>query len=103
MPKTSDTRRPCEVGVRVSNNLKEPPPYILFLVVAEDTPILQDLLVSPELIIHSHLPIIQNFCSHHFSLLFKFSLAYYSNNFDLLFNLYSEVGKSKVQYKNETM
>ena len=59
--------------------------------------------ISPELIIHSNLPIIQFFCSRHFPLLFN--LALHSNNFDLLFNLYSEVGKYifQVQYKNKTM
>ena len=40
MPKSSDTRKPCEVGVRVYNNLLQPPPYISFLGVVEDCCIL---------------------------------------------------------------
>ena len=30
-PKTNNTRRPCKVGLRVCNNLPQPPLYISFL------------------------------------------------------------------------
>ena len=36
VPKSSDTRRPCEVGVRVCNNLLQSPSYISFWGVVED-------------------------------------------------------------------
>ena len=58
---------------------------------------LHPVMGSPELIIHSHLPIIQIFCFSPFFPIIQVSLAYYSNNFDLLFNLYSEVGKYQFQ------
>ena len=51
MPKRSDTRRPCKVGMRVYNNLPQPPPYISFLGVAEDYCILSLLYTSQDLLV----------------------------------------------------
>ena len=47
VPKT--IRRPCEVGSSVSN-LPQPPPYILFLGIAEDCCILHSYLAGPSCI-----------------------------------------------------
>ena len=50
MTKSSDTRRPCEVGARVCNSLPEPPPHLVFVgcgrLLHTLTPTSQGLLVS---------------------------------------------------------